>query len=173
VLLRVYNFFKAQRWLDGIEMQQIDQMSGLEFERACAEIFRRSGYAVTHTKQTGDQGADLILDRRSERSIVQAKRWSSTVGNGAVQEIVAAKAMYKANRAIVITNNFFTAAARVLATANAVELLDRSDLAKMLARTRRIRPASDANADVANFMEGARATPVNGDAHPVETPPNW
>jgi restriction system protein len=45
--------------------------------------------------------------------------------NTAIQEVVAAKAFYKANTAIVITNNFFTQSAINLAKVNHVILIDR------------------------------------------------
>jgi flagellar basal body-associated protein FliL len=40
---------------------EINYMSGSEFERFMADLFRQKGYAVQETKATGDQGVDLIL----------------------------------------------------------------------------------------------------------------
>jgi HJR/Mrr/RecB family endonuclease len=51
-----------------------------------------------------------------------------------VQEVLAAKGFYAAQRAVVLTNNSYSNSARALAAANGVELLDRNDLAKMLGR---------------------------------------
>ena len=87
---------------------------------------------VATTKSTGDQGADLVLEGRKERAVVQTKRYKGKVGNWAVQEVLAAKGFYAAQRALVVTNSSYSHSARELAAANGVELLDRSDLAKML-----------------------------------------
>jgi restriction system protein len=120
-------------------MQAIDRMRGSEFEELCAEIFRRNGFKVATTKSSGDQGADLVLEGRKERAVVQTKRYKGKVGNWAVQEVLAAKGFYAAQRALVVTNSSYSNSARELAAANGVELLDRSDLAKMLVRAGRSR----------------------------------
>jgi restriction system protein len=49
-----------------------------------------------------------------------------------VQEAVAAKAIYKCNKAMVITNSHFTAGAVVLAAANDCTLVDREELGKWI-----------------------------------------
>ena len=67
------------------------------------------------------------------RSVVQAKFYSTPVGNKAVQEIVASKAYYKnAPHAIVITNNTFTPSAIKLAEANSVKLVNGDDIEKYI-----------------------------------------
>ena len=86
------------------------------------------GYLVAVTKATGDQGADLVIEKFGEKTAVQAKCYADKVGNYAVQEVLAAKSMYKAHRAMVVTNNYFTDAAKSLATANRIELWDRDKL---------------------------------------------
>ena len=125
-----------KRWLQGVEMAAIDAMDGYQFEKTCAELFRSYGYDVEVTKKARDQGADLIVSDDEDRTVVQTKRQQTPVGNWAVQEVVAAKALYKANRAIVITNSSYTPQAVSLAHANDVELLDRGDLASLLASTK-------------------------------------
>jgi restriction system protein len=66
--------------------------------------------------------------------VVQAKRWTKRVGVKAVQEAVAAKAMYRCTRAMVVTNSFFTDPAKRLAHENGVELWDRDRLIEALLR---------------------------------------
>lgn len=43
------------------------------------------GYDVQNTPLSGDQGADLILEKFGEKTIVQAKRYQGNVTNRAVQ----------------------------------------------------------------------------------------
>ncbi|MBP6013315.1 MAG: restriction endonuclease [Alphaproteobacteria bacterium] len=74
VVRRVRAWWLNRRWLDGIEMRTIDRMTGSEFEHTCGEIFRRFGYKVEVTQQTRDQGADLLMNGREGRVVVQTKR---------------------------------------------------------------------------------------------------
>ena len=137
VAVMVRRWWSRRYWLNSVEMAEIDRMTGREFEETCAEIFRRLGYTVEVTQTTRDHGADLVLQRRSDRIVVQTKRQEGRVGNSAVQEIVAAKAYYKANRAMVITNSSFAPPAVTLAEPNGVELVDRTELARLLAKATR------------------------------------
>jgi len=109
-----------------------DTMSPLAFESFVAKLFQDKGYHALVTKASGDQGADVILERLGEKVVIQVKQYSSPVTNKAVQEVVAAKIHYGANRAIVVTNNYFTASAQELARSNNVQLIDRKGLEIML-----------------------------------------
>jgi len=82
------------------------------------------GYTVVQTSLSGDQGADLIISKNGEKTVVQAKKYAGKVSNKAIQEIAAAKDHYKAQKAIVITNSSFTKSAIDLALSNNVELWD-------------------------------------------------
>ena len=106
-------------------------ISGEQFEIFLSNFFEILGYNVIRTPLTGDQGADLIISKDKKKSVIQAKCYSNQpVGNGAIQEIVAAKSYYQANHAMVITNSTFTSSAIVLAEANHVELWDGKKLTK-------------------------------------------
>lgn len=106
----------------------IDKMDGIQFEHYLSALFKSQGYNVKVTKATGDYGADLVLTKESEKIVVQAKRYSKNVGISAIQEITASKSYYKATRAWVVSNSFFTKSAIELAQSNGVELLDRKAL---------------------------------------------
>lgn len=111
-----------------IQIEDIDVMDGINFEKFLATLFRDMGYKVEMTKATGDQGADLIVERLGVRSVVQAKRYTGAVGNKAIQEAVSAKAFYGCTNAMVVTNSSFTFSAYELAQANEVALWDREKL---------------------------------------------
>lgn len=80
---------------------------------------------MERTPYVGDYGADLILTRGNERLLVQAKRWSKPVGIKAVQEAAAARAHYRCDRALVVSNQEFTKSAQELTRSNQVELWGR------------------------------------------------
>lgn len=110
----------------------IDNLSGEEFEQYLATLFQKLGYQVELTKGSGDYGADLIIVKNNERKVIQAKRYNSSVGISAVQEVIGSKEYYKALKCMVVTNNYFTPNAKGLAEANNVELWDRDILMKMI-----------------------------------------
>lgn len=113
-------------------IREVDQMTGEQFERFLGELFKRRGYKVSYTATTGDYGADLILKNRKEIIAVQAKRYSSSVGVKAVQEIIGAVKMYNATEAWVVTNSHFTKQAIKLANINDVYLIDREELIDLI-----------------------------------------
>jgi restriction system protein len=105
--------------------------TGQEFELFCARELERSGWRVALTEATGDQGADLIAERGVDRLVVQCKLLGRPVGNGAVQEVAAARSHRQGNRALVVSNQRFTASCAELAAANGVELIHWSELARL------------------------------------------
>lgn len=135
VVLSVRNFFKNKSDLRKIaifSISQIDSLSGVEFEDFLTELFKSFGFATSTTKVTGDYGADLILSKGGKKCVVQAKRYSKTVGISAVQQIIGAKNHYFADDMMVVTNNYFSAEAKKLGQENNVKLIDRDTLTKML-----------------------------------------
>jgi restriction system protein len=105
--------------------------NGIEFELFCADELKRAGWQVTLTGASRDQGADMIAERGKERLVVQCKLLNRPVGNYAVQEVVAARSHHLCNRAMVVSNQRFTASAAELAATNGVELCHWSELARL------------------------------------------
>ena len=116
---------KKRYYHRSITLEQIDYMTGEEFEIFLEALFSTFGYKVHRTQSTGDYGADLIIENSNTRIAVQAKRYSNNVGVSSVQEVVAAKNYYSCDEAMVVSNNYYTPAAKKLASSNNVLLLDR------------------------------------------------
>ncbi len=117
-----------------ISIEDIDLLGGYEFEDLLRKLFANAGYHVLQTKLSGDQGADLVLQKFGETTVIQAKRYGGKVGNSAVQEIVAAMSMYRAQHGMVVTNNYFTRSAVELAQVNKIELIDRPKLSELISK---------------------------------------
>ncbi|CAG9242129.1 restriction endonuclease [Paraburkholderia caribensis] len=115
-----------------VTMYHVDAMNGYDFEKFLAEIFQTAGYDVEGTKLSGDQGADLFVSRFGKKIVIQAKNYSGSVGNAAVQEAISAKSFYGCDEAMVVTNSYFTRSAIELASAAAVRLIGRRDLQSYL-----------------------------------------
>ena len=115
-----------------ITMYLVDAMDGFQFEAFLVEIFQTIGYDVKETKKTADQGADLFVTRFGKNMVIQAKNYSGSVGNAAVQQAISAKAFYGCDEAMVVTNSYYTKSAKELASAAGVRLVDRDGLQSYL-----------------------------------------
>lgn len=111
-----------------ITMYHVDGMGGYEFEDFLVNVFQTIGFDVKETKRTADQGADLFVSRFGKTMVIQAKNYTGSVGNAAVQQAISAKAFYGCDEAMVVTNSYFTKSANELATTAGVRLVDRDTL---------------------------------------------
>ena len=141
ILTEIFNLKSLDKMIEKLRIKQalskditpkrtinIDLLTGVEFENFLCLLFEKDGYMCQKTKATGDQGIDIIATKEDSVVAIQAKRYSSAVGNHAIMEAVAGKNYYKADICMVITNNIFTSAAIELARANNVILWDRAEL---------------------------------------------
>ena len=117
---------------NNLSIGDMDMMTGIEFEECISKLLRGMGYSTEMTKATGDQGIDLIAQREGIRIGIQAKRYSSTVGYSAIQEVVAGLNYYGLSKGMVVTNSYFSKSARELALKNHIQLWDRKALKEKL-----------------------------------------
>ena len=131
---------KHQEFL--VDMQEIDNMAGKEFEDFLEKIFTNLNYKVKRKKQTRDGGVDLVLGKKGGITVVQAKRYkiTSPVGIDAVQAVAANVKTHKANKAMVITTSSkFTVDAQKLANTEEVELINRAKLKDLIRQAKLIK----------------------------------
>lgn len=123
--------FSISRWIlikmkmtpDNVNrtLEQIDNMTGAQFEEFVAAVLEGNGYEILEmTKATGDFGADIIACRNEENIAVQCKRYAKPVGVKAVQEAISAMKHYDCESCLVVTNSTFTKQAMELANDNEV-----------------------------------------------------
>lgn len=127
-IIRILGRLSKKKRMLNSSLAKIDQMSGVEFEEYLMYQFKKQGYHVKLTPLSGDFGADLILKKFRKEYIVQAKRYSGAVGIKAVQEVLGAKEYYGIDNVLVVTNNYYTKAAKELAEVSGVDLWDRKQL---------------------------------------------
>jgi restriction system protein len=139
---------KERNYLRSLNLPDLDSLSGEQFEKFLEVLFADLGYKVERTQYIGDFGADLIIERDGKKTVVQAKRYSGKVGVKAIQEVVAAKKYYGADRAAVVTTSSFTKQAIELAYKNYVQLIGRKKLKSLIekAYASRTRSALDKEA---------------------------
>lgn len=100
------------------------EMTGQDYENFVAGYLRRQGFHhIQHTGRTGDLGVDFVAQKGLRTYAVQCKYYSNPVDGSAVQQVVAGKACYGCDSALVITNSTLTPGAWTLAETNKVEVL--------------------------------------------------
>lgn len=129
--------FQRKYMLNSVELKQIDQMEGKEFEEYLTVLFSELGYAAKKTKHSGDFGVDILLKKDHRIIAIQAKRYRQKVNLQAVQQVVAGANYYKANEAWVVTNSLFTDSARALAIPNQVHLIGRYELIELMKQAKK------------------------------------
>jgi restriction endonuclease Mrr len=99
-------------------------MSGAEFEVLMADHFRAMGHKAVVLGGAGDQGVDIVVNRRGERVAVQCKNHKKAVGNGPVQEVYAGSRHHRCVEACVVAPAGYTKGAREVARSTGVSLYD-------------------------------------------------
>src|SRR3954453_21393982 len=66
---------RERRKFAGLQLEDIDRMSGEDFELYLEVLFERLGYEPDTTERY-DKAADLILKKEGIRTAVQAKCWT-------------------------------------------------------------------------------------------------
>lgn len=125
-----------------IHISGVDGMKGTEFEHFVANLLRSQGYQVQNIGGMEDFGVDLIATRNQLKFAIQIKRWNREVDMSAIRAIVAGKSHFRCNKAVVITNNYFSRRAKSLAKSNDCLLIDRDKLAKQIQISQTITPQS-------------------------------
>lgn len=123
---------QRRRDLDYVKsgMADIDLMAGVEFEKYIAARLRQSGWNVSLTSATGDYGVDLIARKNGQRLAIQCKRYGKPVGVSAIQQVVAGATHHRCTTSMVVSNQEFTRAAKLLAKTHECRLVGRARLPK-------------------------------------------
>ena len=132
--------FAEYRRLKGIIESRLNKLlacefrilRGIPFEDFLSDVFQELGFEIERTKTTGDQGVDLIAKRLNIRLAIQAKGYVESVGNAAVQQVVAGRIFYNCNACAVITNSEFTSGAMELAARTNCSLIDGSQIRSLI-----------------------------------------
>lgn len=111
----------------------IDIMDGHQFEHFCADLLRQNGFInVEVTQASGDYGIDVLAEKEDVTYAIQCKCYSDNVGNHAVQEAHSGAAYYGRMVPVVMTNRYFTRAAKETAAQTHVVLWDRDKILQMM-----------------------------------------
>ncbi|MGN0517645.1 MAG: restriction endonuclease [Acutalibacteraceae bacterium] len=116
--------------------EDIQSLSGKEFERICGELMSAMGFQVEYTKASGDGGVDLVARNHSPlikgRYIIQCKRYTGTVGEPIIRDLYGVVASQHAVKGILITTGNFSTPAQTFAHNLPIELINGYELKNLL-----------------------------------------
>jgi restriction system protein len=130
ILKSVYDHLKSHP-NDDASFSDDPPSDPLEYEAWCADRLTLCGWDARTTKASGDQGGDIIAEKEGRRVVLQCKLYAGSVGNGAVQEVSAARSYYQAEHAVVVSSGTYTTSARQLASTTGVHLLHHDELSNL------------------------------------------
>ena len=107
-----------------LRFEAVRSMTGAQFENFTADLFRAMGHQAVVLGGAGDQGVDVIVNRRGERVAVQCKNHRKPVGNRPVQEVYAGARHHRCVEACVVAPAGYTRGAIALASSTGVSLFD-------------------------------------------------
>jgi len=120
--------------LTQLSIDQVDEMTGVEFENYVEALLRRDGYKTETTPTSGDYGVDLVAIKDKQRIAIQCKRYTKAIDQAAVREVYAGMTKYQCSLGVVITNRHFTKHAVELAGSTNCILIDREKLALLASK---------------------------------------
>lgn len=105
-----------------------------DFEKFCANLFRKMGYAAELTPPTNDGGYDILLTKENQKTVIECKCYQPKykVGRPAIQKLVGANQIAAADKMIFITTSNFSPGALAYAKETGVELINGSKLVELL-----------------------------------------
>ena len=103
-------------------------MNGLEFEHWVASLFRRRGYTVSLTANSGDHGIDLVLSKAGHSTVAQCKRWTDPVGEPVLRDFYGAMMNAGIENGIVVATSTFTDSAVNFVKGKPIRLIDIDEL---------------------------------------------
>ncbi len=119
---------KLQKYLSSGEKL----MDGFQFEEYVAGLLKKNGFKdVSVTPKSNDFGCDILAEKNSIKYVFQCKYYKSPVGVASVQEVFSSKMHYGAHVGVVVTNNVFTKAAKILAKETNILLWDCEKISEM------------------------------------------
>lgn len=129
-LYRKHNvdIYLEEELLQQTAVDNINQLSGVEFEKVCQQIAENMGFETETTKASGDGGIDLIAYNRqpllSGKYIIQCKRYTGSVGEPIIRDLYGVVMSERANKGILMTTGTFTKSAIGFADGKPIELID-------------------------------------------------
>ena len=139
-----------------LRFEAVRAMSGAQFEVFTADLFRAMGHQAIVLGGAGDQGVDVIVNRRGERVAIQCKNHRGPVGNRAVQEVYAGAKHHRCVEACVVAPAGYTGGAIALAMSTGVSLYDADTVGQWIQKVDKMEKERASGSEISE-----QNTPIN------------
>jgi type I restriction enzyme M protein len=115
---------------------QIEELDGYEFEELITDLLNRMGFRTEPTNKASDGGIDIVAYSdeaiTSGKYIIQCKRYSGSIGEPIIRDLYGVVNHTNATKGILITNSYFTKAAKGFAAGKPIELIGGDKLSELM-----------------------------------------
>ena len=139
-----------------LRFEAVRAMSGAQFEVFTADLFRAMGHQAIVLGGAGDQGVDVIVNRRGERVAIQCKNHRRPVGNRAVQEVYAGAQHHRCVEACVVAPAGYTRGAIALAMSTGVSLYNADTVGQWIRKVDKMEKERASGSEISD-----QNTPIN------------
>ena len=113
-----------------------EDMSSSEFLSFIKDLFVLMDYNIDLIKSNDDKGADFIIEKSGEKTVVQTKSFLDFVKDEDIQDVVNAKKFYYCENAMIVASSFFKKSALDLAAKNNVITWDGNKIKDIIQKYR-------------------------------------
>lgn len=110
----------------------LKKIDPLTFEKLACDLHVRMGYTVESTPYTGDSGADGVMKKNGEKTILQAKRVQGSVGEPILRDLFGTMHSFKAQHGVVVTTGKISKQARKWVADKPIRLIEIEELSSLI-----------------------------------------
>lgn len=111
---------------------EVNNLNHHEFEIFAKEFFIKKGYFSWNTQRSHDFGADVIVEKNNQRTVIQVKHYKKNLDGYSIYQAKKARDHYKAEKGILFTNSDLTANAYKEANTENIIIINGHDISKYL-----------------------------------------
>jgi DnaJ-domain-containing protein 1 len=107
-------------------LEDLQRMTGTDFERLIASLFIRDGYKVSQCKCSGykDEDIDMVLEMEGSKDVVQYEQGKGNVGSTVIREFYKSMMRARARCGFVIATASFAHSAKEFVVGKPITLID-------------------------------------------------
>ena len=144
-----------------------ESLSGIEFERELASLFKRLDYQVEMTPKSGDHGVDLVLKKDGKVAVVQCKRYSYPAGPAFARELLGTAVAYPADYGILACTGGFTQGVHEFVRDKPLVLMSAEDIVQLAIDAENRPAAASVSHRKTSLPRAQRTTPFCPICHAV------
>lgn len=118
-------------WSETASLTYWMSLDGHQFEDSVAAVYRSNGFKATVSKQGGDGGVDIILEKEGRRIAVQCKAHKSQIGPSVARDLYGTMLHLGISEGIIVSRSGFTAGVYDFVIGKPILLTTLSDLLRM------------------------------------------